>query len=101
MLSFETAKNLEETPLFMGIKGRYFMLLVACIITILVLFIFMTVLSIIIHNYGLIFLAFFGCMLLLLISFSVFRKISKPKRYKVLKQRPDLVSNKNLQDFLS
>jgi magnesium-transporting ATPase (P-type) len=100
MITTQSNKGLNESPLLFGIKGRYIMYM----ITIFVIEAIITVFAMIITFFSKKFGAGFTSVLMGLISFImtalIFRYISIEKDYKHIKQRPEIISNQNLIDYI-
>ncbi|WP_336691123.1 MULTISPECIES: hypothetical protein [unclassified Chryseobacterium] len=100
MYSDQSLKGLKETPMFFGVRGRYVMIMVASMIVAslllvcgMVLFFFAKKIAI-----GFLILAFWFIEMFLIFSF--FRWISIEKDFKKIKKRPEIITNKDLNDYL-
>jgi len=100
MITTETAKGLKESPMLFGIKGQYMMILLTiCIIETLISVVAMS-LTFFSKNFAGGVVSLFAGLFVVILTLIVFRNISDEKEYKHVKSRPEIVSNKDLLDYI-
>ena len=100
MITTETTKGLRERPMLFGIRGELIMPMIAIIVAESVLFVVFMVLFFFKKQYG---IAFFGLIFWIVFVVATiigFRIYSTDKMYKKVKKRADIITNKDLTDYL-
>lgn len=100
MITTETTKGLKERPMLFGIRGEIIMVMVTFIVAESVLGLVFMVLSFFKKQYLFAFLMILFWVISVVSTVIGFRIYSTEKPYKNIKKRADIITNKNLKDYL-
>lgn len=100
MITTETTKGLREKPMLFGIRGELIMPMIAIIVAESVLFVVFMVFFFFKKQYGISFLGLFFWLVFVVVTIIGFRNYSTDKMYKNVKSRADIITNKDLKDYL-
>ncbi|MDR4895103.1 MULTISPECIES: hypothetical protein [unclassified Chryseobacterium] len=100
MYSEANLKGTKETPMVFGVRGRLIMLLVASEVLETVICVILMVAFFFNKKIALGFLVLAFWLIGFFFIFIFFRWISTVKDFKKIKKRPDIITNKNLIDYL-
>lgn len=100
MYSDRSLKGLKETPMLFGVRGRYVMMMVAGLVIVSLLSVCGMVLFFFAKKFAIGFLILAFWFIEMFLVFSFFRWISIEKDFKKIKKRPEIITNKDLIDYL-
>lgn len=100
MFTDRNLKGLKETPTTFGVRGRYIMLMVAMCMVVSFASIVIMVMLFFAKNFVFGFLMIPLWIIGVILVMSIFRYLSVQKEYKNIKKRAEIISNKDLIDYL-
>lgn len=100
MYSDRSLKGLKETPMIFGVRGRYVMLLVGALVVETMVTVVAMVLFFFQKKFAIGFFILAMWFIGLILIFFFFRWVSVEKDFKKIKKRPEIITNKDLIDYL-
>lgn len=100
MYKSPNTKGMRETPMIFGVRGKLMMPMITVIVADLLGFFIAMVLFFFKKEWKIGFILMFLMVVSIIAILLIFRFLSVQKEYKRIKKRPDLITNRDLKDFI-